>query len=135
MRERNRVFRGRSAWTGFKQIGGEDKREARHAGESKYPLKKMLKLAMNAVTGFSIWPLQLATRIGIGLLAGDFIGLIVVIILSHRCSGGLSRLATLGITNGVLAGQILTFMASGDILAVFTTKLRPTALYCAEGPE
>ena len=54
MRERNRFLRGMSAWTGFKQIGVEYKREARHAGESKYPLKKMLKLAMNAVTGFSM---------------------------------------------------------------------------------
>lgn len=40
MRERNRFLRGMSAWTDFKQIGVEYKREARHAGESKYPLKR-----------------------------------------------------------------------------------------------
>jgi len=64
MRERHRFPRGMSAWVGFKQIGVEYKRAARHAGVTKYPFKKMLKLAVNAITSFSYFPLQVATFFG-----------------------------------------------------------------------
>ena len=137
MRERNRFLRGMSAWTGFKQIGVEYKREARHAGESKYPLKKMLKLAMNAVTGFSMWPLELATRVGIGLIALDFISLIVVIILSTAAHVDFHGLATLGIIMVFLAGLILTFMGVlGEYIGRIYDEAKGRPLYIvAEGPE
>ena len=64
MREKHRFLRGMGAWVGFKQIGVEYKREARFAGETKYPFNKMLKLALNAITGFSYFPLQVATYFG-----------------------------------------------------------------------
>jgi len=64
MRERQRFLRGMSAWVGFKQTGVEYDRKARYAGETKYPFRKMLKLAVNAVTSFSYFPLQLATYLG-----------------------------------------------------------------------
>jgi polyisoprenyl-phosphate glycosyltransferase len=64
MRERHRFLRGMSAWVGFKQIGVEYKRAARVAGETKYPFRKMFRLAVNAVTGFSYFPLQVATYFG-----------------------------------------------------------------------
>jgi dolichol-phosphate mannosyltransferase len=64
MRERHRFLRGMSSWVGFKQVGVPYHRAARHAGETKYPFKKMLRLAINAVTGFSYFPLQLATYLG-----------------------------------------------------------------------
>lgn len=64
MREHDRFLRGMSSWAGFKQIGVEYHRSARFAGETKYPLKKMIKLALNAITGFSFVPLQIATWMG-----------------------------------------------------------------------
>jgi polyisoprenyl-phosphate glycosyltransferase len=64
MRERHRFPRGMSAWVGFKQIGVEYKRAARVAGETKYPFKKMFRLAINAITSFSYFPLQVATYVG-----------------------------------------------------------------------
>ena len=64
MREKHRFLRGMGAWVGFKQIGVDYKRAARHAGETKYPFNKMLKLALNAITGFSYFPLQVATYFG-----------------------------------------------------------------------
>ncbi|MCI0555013.1 MAG: glycosyltransferase family 2 protein [Anaerolineae bacterium] len=64
MRERHRFPRGMSAWVGFKQVGVEYKRAARVAGETKYPFRKMFRLAINAVTGFSYFPLQVATFFG-----------------------------------------------------------------------
>jgi len=64
MRERHRFLRGMSVWVGFRQTGVKYKRAARFAGETKYPLKKMLKFASDAITGFSYFPLQLATYLG-----------------------------------------------------------------------
>jgi len=64
MREHHRFLRGMSAWVGFRQIGVPYKRAPRFAGETKYPLRKMLRLALNAITSFSYFPLQLATYMG-----------------------------------------------------------------------
>lgn len=64
MRERHRFPRGMSAWVGFKQIGVEYKRAARFSGTTKYPFRKMFKLAINAITSFSYFPLQVATFFG-----------------------------------------------------------------------
>jgi len=64
MRERHRFLRGMSAWVGYKQIGVPYKRASRYAGSTKYPLRKMLMLALNAITSFSYFPLQLATYLG-----------------------------------------------------------------------
>jgi dolichol-phosphate mannosyltransferase len=64
MKERHRFPRGMSAWVGFRQIGVTYKRAARVAGVTKYPFRKMLKLALNAITGFSYFPLQAATYFG-----------------------------------------------------------------------
>jgi dolichol-phosphate mannosyltransferase len=64
MRERHRFPRGMSAWVGFRQVGVEYKRSPRFAGVTKYPFKKMLLLALNAITSFSYFPLQVATYFG-----------------------------------------------------------------------
>jgi len=64
MRERHRFLRGMAAWVGFRQVGVPYRRAARFSGETKYPFKKMLRLALNAITGFSYFPLQLATYLG-----------------------------------------------------------------------
>jgi dolichol-phosphate mannosyltransferase len=64
MRERHRFLRGMSAWVGFKQVGVPYHRAARFAGSTKYPFRKMAKLALNAITSFSYFPLQLATYLG-----------------------------------------------------------------------
>ncbi|MBZ0284974.1 MAG: glycosyltransferase family 2 protein [Anaerolineae bacterium] len=59
MPEHNRFIRGLTSWIGFKQTGVTYVREAREWGETKYPLKKMVRFAMDAVTGFSYFPLQI----------------------------------------------------------------------------
>lgn len=82
MRERHRFLRGMSSWIGFKQIGLPYRRAARFAGVTKYPFSKMLKLALNAVTSFSYFPLQLATYIGF-LSAGISILAIPVVVIGR----------------------------------------------------
>jgi polyisoprenyl-phosphate glycosyltransferase len=64
MPERHRFPRGMSAWVGFRQIGVDYNRAARYGGVTKYPFSKMLKLALNAITSFSYFPLQVATFFG-----------------------------------------------------------------------
>jgi glycosyltransferase involved in cell wall biosynthesis len=64
MRERHRFLRGMSAWVGFKSVAVPYKRAARFAGTTKYPFKKMMKLALTAVTSFSYMPLQIAMVLG-----------------------------------------------------------------------
>ena len=64
MRERHRFPRGMSAWVGFRQIGVEYNRAARYGGTTKYPFRKMVRLALNAITSFSYFPLQVATYFG-----------------------------------------------------------------------
>jgi dolichol-phosphate mannosyltransferase len=65
LREQHRFVRGLAAWVGFKQTSILYVRDARHSGETKYPLKKMVRLAWDAFTGFSRAPLKIATWIGI----------------------------------------------------------------------
>jgi glycosyltransferase involved in cell wall biosynthesis len=80
MRERYRFLRGMSVWVGFKQTGVEYRRAARFTGETKYPFKKMFKFALNAVTSFSYFPLQLATFVGF-ISAGIAIVFIPIVII------------------------------------------------------
>ncbi len=80
MRERHRFLRGMAAWVGFKQVGVSYRRAARQAGETKYPFKKMLRLAINAVTGFSYFPLQVATYMGFFSAGLSIIAIPIVII-------------------------------------------------------
>ena len=59
MREHHRFIRGMTSWVGFKQTGVEYIREQRVWGETKYPLRKMIAFALDAVTSFSFFPLQI----------------------------------------------------------------------------
>ena len=85
MRERHRFLRGMSVWIGFKQIGVPYSRAARIAGETKYPFKKMFRFALDAVTSFSYFPLQVATYFGF-FLAGISL-LAIPIVIATRLAG------------------------------------------------
>jgi polyisoprenyl-phosphate glycosyltransferase len=67
LRERHRFVRGMVAWVGFKQTPVYYDREARFAGETKYPFSKMLRFAVDAITSFSILPLRMASWLGVGV--------------------------------------------------------------------
>jgi dolichol-phosphate mannosyltransferase len=72
LREKHRFVRGMVTWVGFKQFALHYDREARFAGETKYPFSKMVRFAIDAITSFSIVPLRFATWLGVlaGLAAG-----------------------------------------------------------------
>ncbi|PDO10076.1 MAG: glycosyltransferase [Candidatus Reconcilbacillus cellulovorans] len=80
LKERNRFVRGLVSWVGFRQTAVEYVREERFAGETKYPLKKMIKFALDAITSFSYKPLRFATYIGFLLSLFSFLYLAVVVV-------------------------------------------------------
>ncbi len=71
MREHNRFIRGMTSWVGFKQTPVSYVREERHWGVTKYPFKKMISFALDAITGFSYFPLQIMVYVAavLGFLA------------------------------------------------------------------
>lgn len=71
LREQHRFVRGMVAWVGFRQTAVHYDRDARFAGETKYPLRKMVKFALDGITSFSVVPLRIATWLGVlaGLIA------------------------------------------------------------------
>ena len=129
MREHDRFLRGMSSWVGFKQTGVEYHRDARIAGQTKYPLKKMVKLALNAITGFSYVPLQLATYFGF-IIAGLSIIAIPVIIILRLTGQELFGQATTLISTCFLGGVQLIFLGIiGEYLGRIYDEVRNRPLY------
>jgi dolichol-phosphate mannosyltransferase len=86
MGERNRFLRGMTVWVGFTQTAIHYKRDPRYAGETKYPVRKMLRFSLDAIASFSHLPLQIATYLGFLFAGVAFIAIPVVIIL--KFTGG-----------------------------------------------
>lgn len=82
MREHNRFLRGMSAWMGYNAVPIEYERQERFAGQTKYTLKKMLRLASDGITGFSDKPLTLPMTFGILLMLLSGLGLLALIVLA-----------------------------------------------------
>jgi polyisoprenyl-phosphate glycosyltransferase len=79
MTERSRFLRGMTVWVGFRQTAVSYQRDARHAGETKYTVRKMLRFSLDAIASFSHLPLQLATYAGLLSAGVAFIAIPVVI--------------------------------------------------------
>lgn len=86
LREKHRYVRGMFSWIGFKQIGVPYKRSARFAGTTKYPLRKMVKLAVDGIVSFSLAPLRLALKTGFTLAGLAFLAGVTAIVT--KLTGG-----------------------------------------------
>lgn len=134
MREHDRYLRGMSAWMGFQAEPIVYRRDERAAGKTKYTLRKMLKLAMDGITGFSDKPLVLPGYLGIALSALAVLGFIAMIVV--RCATG--RLAPwLWAVAGLVLINGLTLCCMGlwglYIARMYTElKDRPLYLVCEE---
>ena len=82
MPEKNRFLRGMAAWSGFKAEPFEYVRDERAAGQTKYSIKKMLKLAGDGITSFSNKPLKFAMAMGVSVLILSCLYLITSIVLA-----------------------------------------------------
>jgi glycosyltransferase involved in cell wall biosynthesis len=86
MPERHRLLRGMWSWIGFSQVGLPYQRAQRFAGETKYPLRKMLGLALDGIVSFSVVPLRLVTALGFLSAGAAFIGIVYTLwvrLLTH----------------------------------------------------
>lgn len=130
MRERHRFPRGMTAWVGFRQIGVPYKRAARFAGETKYPFRKMFKLALDAVTGFSYFPLQLATYLGFLSAGISAIAIPVVIVMRLAGNEAFFGQATTLIAVLFLGGiQLISLGILGEYLGRLYDEAKSRPLY------
>jgi len=130
LREQHRFMRGLSSWVGFKQIGVEYERAERFAGETKYPLSKMVRLANTAITNFSYLPLQLATYMGFGLAGISLISMLVAIILRLSGSNFFLGQATTLVSVLFLGGiQLIVLGIIGEYLGRIYDEVKGRPLY------
>ncbi|MGB0389336.1 MAG: glycosyltransferase family 2 protein, partial [Ardenticatenaceae bacterium] len=130
MREKRRYMRGLSAWVGFKQTPLPYKREARFAGETKYPLKKMLRFATDGVTNFSLLPLQFATWMGFASAFLALVGLIIAffgrLIWPDVLFGQATTLVSVLFIGGV---QLISLGIIGEYLGRIYEEVKGRPLY------
>lgn len=130
MRERHRFLRGMSSWIGFKQVGVDYKRAARVAGVTKYPFKKMLKFAQDGITGFSYFPLQIATYLGFIAAGLSVIAIPVVAALrlagSHFFEGQTTTLISVLFLGGV---QLISLGILGEYIGRIYDEVKGRPLY------
>jgi len=137
MKERHRFPRGMSAWVGFRQIGVEYKRAARVAGVTKYPFSKMLKLALNAITGFSYFPLQVATYFGFASAGVSILAIPIVAAMrlagSHFFEGQTTTLISVLFLGGV---QLISLGILGEYIGRLYDEAKGRPLYIVrDAPE
>jgi dolichol-phosphate mannosyltransferase len=137
MREKHRFLRGMSAWVGFKQVGVSYKRQPRFAGETKYPLKKMIKLALTAVTSFSYFPLQFATYLGFITAGLSVLAIPIIVVLRLATGTALFGQATTLIIVLFLGGlQLISLGVIGEYIGRIYDEAKGRPLYIvAEAPE
>lgn len=102
--ERNRFVRGLVSWVGFRQASVEYEREERFAGASKYPLSKLVRLALDGVVAFSTLPLRFAAALGLIFSLLAFLAIPLVIVL---------RLLDLYKVSGIASVHILVLLIGG----------------------
>ena len=128
MPEKNRFLRGMAAWSGFKSEPAEFVRDERAAGETKYSMKKMLKLAGDGITSFSNKPLKLPLMLGITLLFLSGVYLIASIILA--CIGLLSYVHILfALVFGFIAGLFISIGIFGLYLGRIYDEAKDRPIY------
>jgi glycosyltransferase involved in cell wall biosynthesis len=137
MRERHRFPRGMSAWVGFRQIGVEYKRAPRYAGLTKYPFSKMLRLALNAITSFSYFPLQVATFFGFFSASLAILAIPLVVYLRMAGIPQFTGQATTLIAVLFLGGvQLISLGILGEYIGRLYDEAKGRPLYIVrEGPK
>lgn len=130
MRERHRFLRGMSVWVGFRQTGVPYRRAARFAGKTKYPLRKMLKFAFDAITSFSYLPLQLATYLGFIAAILSILAIPLVIILRQSGMQAFLGRATTLIAVLFLGGvQLISLGILGEYIGRLYDEAKGRPLY------
>lgn len=132
MPERHRLLRGMCSWIGFRQCGVRYARAARFAGTTKYPMRKMLKLALDGIVSFSTFPLRVLAFIGIASAALASLGIIyalVVRLFTHSWVAGWT-ISFIGLL--FLGGlQMISIGIVGEYVGRIYTEAKHRPLYIA----
>lgn len=129
MNETSPYYRGLVNWVGFNQVDVMYDRDPRFAGETKYTLRKMIRLALSGITSFSDRPLQLASAMGLSLMMFSFLGGLLAVVAkmldpSRAVAGYASLLLAVLFLGGI---QLFSIGVLGLYLSVVNqnTKSRP----------
>ncbi|WP_286906923.1 glycosyltransferase family 2 protein [Clostridium sp. UBA1652] len=134
MNERNRFVRGMVSWVGFKQTPIEYERDERFAGETKYPLKKMIKFASDGIISFSAKPLKIMGSLGIFCVSISLIIFLYALIRKlandiNVVSGWASIMTAVTFLGGV---QLLSISVLGEYIGRIYDESKGRPLYVIE---
>lgn len=129
MRERNRYLRGMTSWVGFTQTALPYSRAARYAGATKYPLRKMIRFALDAIASFSHAPLQIATVAGFVFAGLAFLAIPVAIVF--RIFGAFVPGVTTTVVAVLLLGgiQLMAIGMIGEYVGRIYDEVKRRPLY------
>jgi dolichol-phosphate mannosyltransferase len=132
LREKDRFVRGLVSWIGFPQTGVTYKREARHAGETKYPYSKMIKFAVDGIASFSTVPLRLASWLGYLTSALAFLYLASVFVqraLGYTVQGWATIMVAMLFLGGI---QLICVGIMGEYIGRIFNEVKPRPMYVIE---
>lgn len=133
IRERNRFLRGLSGWMGFRQTAVTYIRESRHAGETKFPLKQMIRFALTGIVSFSFVPLKLAGILGFLVLFVSFIYIVYALVLKlftdRVVPGWTSVMVAVLFLGGV---QLLSLGIVGEYIGRIYEEVKQRPLYIVD---
>jgi glycosyltransferase involved in cell wall biosynthesis len=132
MPEQHRFIRGMVSWIGLRQIPVRYARQARFAGSTKYPLRRMLRFALDAITGFSVKPLRVTAWFGLGLaiLALAAMGHVAWSFFAHRTVPGWTSLMATVLVIG--SAQFLVLAVFGEYLGRLYMEAKRRPLFVIE---
>jgi len=132
MPEQARFIRGMVAWIGFRQVPLLYDRDERFAGETKYPFGKMLRFALDALTGFSSAPLKLASHAGLGLSIGSVVIVLFILYawLAGRSIPGWTSLMFVVVVLGAVQMFVLALM--GEYIGRLYNEAKRRPLYIVQ---
>jgi polyisoprenyl-phosphate glycosyltransferase len=131
MREKHRFLRGMVSWVGFRQTGVEYTRGKRFSGVTKYPVRKMLRFAWDGITGFSYFPLQMATYLGFVIAGLSSVAILIVVYLraftdAQPLVGQATTLVMVLFLGGV---QLISLGIIGEYLGRIYNEVKERPLY------
>lgn len=130
IREKNRYIRGLIAWLGFNQTEVLYVREKRFAGKTKYPLRKMLKFASNAIISFSYKPLKVATLLGSLISLGGILYLAYIVYLKFFTKSTVQGWASTVSVNLIFFGVIILIQGvMGEYIGRIYDEIKDRPLY------
>lgn len=133
MPERDRFVRGMVSWVGFKQVALPYKRAERFAGESKYPLRKMLRFATDGILSFSTKPLQLSVALGMASAALSLIGIAYALFLRIFTNTWVEGWTALMIAVLFIGGvQLVSIGILGEYVGRIYSEIKKRPLYVVQ---